>query len=251
MPKHIGLPVKVDAPPAPRLPFVVPMPSPSVSEHVFKNATNDASLTDAQIALATLRVAVERIHQGAVGIFGDETLPEAAKHVQSFDFAGRVIRPALVSADAAVAKLSREIETVRTKTNMPMAVRDSLATEIRTALSRMAPTDRMKAVLASTKPGADGSIASAAIAGPALLSGLEQTQHDHLRLTWANERFPDDVKRVRELEKALVHLQRGGQLALAYSISVADRPTVDKARASQQRALEAMGAANRPAPALN
>ena len=42
------------------------------------------------------------------------------------------------------------------------------------------------------------------------------------------------------------HLERAAKLTLEYSLQVADREIVDKAKASAQRAAEAIAEANRP-----
>ena len=241
------MPVKVDAPPAPRLPFVVPAPSPSVSEHVFIDKTNDPSLTDVKVALAGLRTAVEAVHRGATAIFADETKTEGAKHIESAQFAYKVTRPALMSSDTAVQRLNAEISAIKVRISTPPPVRDVLASEIRSRLAGMAAADRMKAILGSIKSG-DDAIAGAVLApgAPPLLSGLADAEREHVRLNWSVARHADEVARLKGLEAAMAHLERAGKLALSYSLAVADRSIVDRAKASAQRAAEAMAEANRP-----
>ena len=68
----------------------------------------------------------------------------------------------------------------------------------------------------------------------------------HVRASWSVARHPGDVKRIAALEKGMEHLERAAKLALEYSLQVADRGIVDKAKASAQRAAEAIAEANRP-----
>ena len=72
----------------------------------------------------------------------------------------------------------------------------------------------MKALLASTKPDADGLVASAALSGPAMLSGLEQNQFEHVRLAWANERHREEVARLGELEKGRRSFRKRGEIGV-------------------------------------
>ena len=145
MSKSIGLPVRAPDAPLQRLPFVPPMPSPSVSEHVLENKGRDPSIASVQDALGTLRVAVEQIREMAQGVHGDETMPEGAKHVRAFDAAVKIVKPALMTADAEVLRLSREVDAIKARIHAPLPVRDSLAGEIRAALSRMAPAENESA----------------------------------------------------------------------------------------------------------
>ena len=85
----------------------------------------------------------------------------------------------------------------------------------------MPPAERTKTVLASLKSGSDD-IVSACLGGPGLLSGMSETQHAHVRDSYAALRHPDTVKRIAALEKAMEHLERAAKLSLQYSLEVAD-----------------------------
>ena len=246
MPKdHISLPPKPEAPRPADHPFHVPAPSVSINENVFRNPDNDQSLVDVQVAIAGLRRAAETVQRGAVAIHQNEMKTEPARHAEAAEYAYKVTRPALMSSDAAVQRLAAEIAALKAKTTTPPPVRDTLASEIRAAIARMPQAERTKAVLASIKSGSDD-IVSACLGGPALLSGMSETQHAHVRASYAALRHPDTVKRIESLEKGMEHLERAGKLALKYSLEVADRSIVDRAKASAQRAAEAVAEANRP-----
>jgi hypothetical protein len=161
------------------------------------------------------------------------------------DEAFKVLKPALMATDTTAARLNSEIAALKAKTSNPPVIRDVLASEIRTVLRNMKPTERTKAILGVALDG-DDSFASAAIAAPAVLSGMTTTEHEHVRKSWGAVRYPDDVKRIEALEKGMEHLDRASALALNFSVSVADRTIVDKAVASQKRAAEAIAEANRP-----
>ena len=106
-----------------------------------------------------------------------------------------------MASDTATTRLNAEIAALKVRVSTPPAIKDGLAAEIRAALARMAPAERAKAALASIKAGEDA-IASACLGGPALLSGMSDTQQAHVRHDYAALRHPDDVKRIATLERA-------------------------------------------------
>ena len=170
---------------------------------------------------------------------------EPARHAEAFEFGFKVTRPALMSSDAATSRLAAEVAAIKTKIATPPPIRDSLAAEIRTAIRSAPPSERMKMIMRAIKDG-DYQIPAACIGGPSLLSGLKETDLAHVRATYSTARYPAEVKRIATLEAASTHLERAAKLALDYSLSVADRSIVDKAKASAQRAAEAIAEANRP-----
>lgn len=196
MPRKLGLPEKADS-----MPFVVPIPSPSINEGVFEDKTNDQSLADVKEAIAGLRRAVESVQRGAAAIHENEMKTPAARHAEATEFAFKVTRPSLMACDTAAQRLASEIASLRTKVTTPPLVRDVLASEIRARLASMAPAERMKAVMSAIKSG-DNQIASACLGGPAMLSGMSETEHAHVRLNWSVARHPGDVARIKALEKA-------------------------------------------------
>ena len=240
MPRKLGLPEKADS-----MPFVVPIPSPSIHEGIFEDKTNDQSLADVKEAIAGLRRAVESVQRGAAAIHENEMKTPAARHAEATEFAFKVTRPALMAHDTAAQRLASEIASLKTKVTTPPIVRDVLGSEIRSRLASMAPGERMKTVLGAIKSG-DDQIASACLGGPAMLSGMSDTELAHVRLNWSVARHPDDVKRIAALENGAEHLERAGKLALSYSLSVADRAIVDRAKETARRAAEATAEANRP-----
>jgi hypothetical protein len=160
------------------------------------------------------------------------------------DEAFKVLKPALMATDTTAARLNSEIAALKAKTSNPPVIHD--VARLRAARCfAMKPTERTKAILGVARDG-DDSFASAAIAAPAVLSGMTTTEHEHVRKSWGAVRYPDDVKRIEALEKGMEHLDRASALALTFSVSVADRIIVDKAVASQKRAAEAIAEANRP-----
>ena len=226
-------------------PFVVPDFSPSIDPAVFNNPDGDQSLSDVKGAIAGLRKAVEAIKRGAEAIHENEMKTPAARHAEATEFAFKVTRPSLMACDTAMTRLSSEIASLKTRATTPPLVRDVLASEIRARLASMVPGERMKAVMSAIKSG-DDQIASACLGGPAMLSGMSDTELAHVRLNWSVARHPDDVKRIAALEKGAEHLERAGKLALSYSLSVADRAIVDRAKETARRAAEATAEANRP-----
>lgn len=246
MPKgRIALPPTPEPPRPAYHPFVVPKPSVSVNENVFDNIDNDPSLHDVKQAIGALRIAVENVQRGCVALHQDEMRTEAARHQEALSFAFKVTKNALMSHDSAMARLNSELSALRAKVSQPAVIRDALASEIRTALRAMKPTERSSAILAAAKQG-DDSLASAVLNAPSMLSGMSMNEIANVRARWGSERFPDLVTRIAALEKAETHLERAGKLALAYSFEIADRQLVDKALATQRRAAEAVAAASQP-----
>ena len=246
MPKdHISLPPKPE-PARPAVhPFIVPAPSVSINENVFRNPENDQSLVEVQVAIAGLREAAEKVQRGCVAVHQNEMATEASRHAQALDFAFKVTRPALMASDTATARLGAEIAALKAKVATPPPIKDGLGAEVRAAIARQPPGERLKTVMRAIKGGGDD-LAAAVLGGPSLLSGLKDSDLAHIRATYSTTRHPAERKRIASLEKGMEHLQRAARLALDYSLQVADREIVDKAKASAQRAAEAMAEANRP-----
>ena len=223
--------------------FVPPLPSPSISENVFANPAGDPSLTEVQGALAACRSAVENARAGALALLANEMYSTGAKHVAADDFAFKCLRPALAATDRVAQRLAGEIRSLETKTAVPSPPRDVLAAEVRSRLSQMTPGARSKAVATSINDG-DDILVAALLSGPAMLSGATQAEVDHAREQWRRARLPDDCRRLDELRKAQVHLQRAGALTLAYQSKCSDPSIIAAAKESQRKADAAVAAAN-------
>lgn len=76
-----------------------------------------------------------------------------------------------------------------------------------------------------------------------MLSGMTQLEIDHTRELWRRKRLPAECTRIDELEKARVHLERGGSLLVSYSTKMADADIVQAAKASRDKANAAVAAA--------
>jgi hypothetical protein len=108
----------------------------------------------------------------------------------------------------------------------------------------MKPGDRLKAIMGAVRDG-DDTFASACLNGPAQLSGMSANEIAHIRRSWGSVRYPADVARIETLEKARTHLDRAAALTLKFSLEVGDGQLVAKAKASAERAAQAIAEASR------
>jgi hypothetical protein len=68
----------------------------------------------------------------------------------------------------------------------------SLATEIRSRLSRMDAAERGKAVAHAVAAGDEATV-PAILSGPAYLSGMSELEVEHARNGWVSRKFPDEL----------------------------------------------------------
>jgi hypothetical protein len=101
---------------------------------------------------------------------------------------------------------------------LPPAPKDAPAAlyhgEVRTALLKMTPTDRAKAIRAAIKTG-DDAFAAAVILGNTALTGLSQSERDALADEWRRTRHKDTIERMERLRNGLAEYDRLCALARA------------------------------------
>jgi hypothetical protein len=117
------------------------------------------------------------------------------------------------------------------------------AAEIRKVLAGMTQKDRLAATAKSMAEG-DDSLASAVLHASRYLSGLSELEQQHVRNQWCERRKPDELKRIKQLESDLVHLERAGKLVMAFQLKMSDQAIVaaaQKSRAAADAAIKAAG----------
>ena len=102
----------------------------------------------------------------------------------------------------------------------------------------------MAAINAAIDDGPAGdAVVEACLNAPSVLSGLSSTELEHARLQWRHKRYPDEVKRIAQLEKDAEHLARGGQIVVSWPAKCADPVVVAQAKASRAAAEKAIASA--------
>jgi hypothetical protein len=89
-------------------------------------------------------------------------------------------------------------------------------------------------------------VVEAALGASGFLTGLSTMEQDHIRQTWRQKRWPDEMKRIEQLESDAEHLARSGQIVVSYPTKCADPSVLATAKASLaavQKAIASAGAA--------
>ena len=94
----------------------------------------------------------------------------------------------------------------------------------------MSASERRTALSAALDGGED-SILGAVLRGPAMLIGMDQTEHDHLRLRWRQARHPEKAAKIERLSKALEATDTGGSLLMSFVERVAGTHDAQRAEA--------------------
>jgi hypothetical protein len=149
----------------------------------------------------------------------------------------RITNAALPAVDRARQHLKTEINKLRMKPTAPVtdnSVRSiHMAAELRSRLASMSQKDRLESIHHSINAG-DDSVVAAVLEGALILTGLSEIEREHVRETWRRKRLPDECKRIDQLEKDAVHLNRGGTLLMSYQRKMADQTIVTAAKASSE-----------------
>ena len=223
--------------------FPLPLPSPSMNELAIVNKEGDPLKYEMAEALRQVRISAENARAAAVAIHGDATRTPPAQHIEASEHVFRITNPTLKVVDRTLERVDAELRALRQKTNAPATPNSALAAEIRSTLRGLTDKAR-RAEVAKALGGPDGdSIVGSILSGPAILSGMAQLEIDHTREQWRRKRLPAECTRIDELEKARVHLERGGNLLVSYSTKMADADIVQAAKTSRDKANAAVAAA--------
>jgi hypothetical protein len=241
MPSH--LPPKRDL-----APFFIPLPSPSIHEGALGDVdASDGPRSFCQEALRALRLAAEKSRVATLAVHGDLTRSNGAQHVDAHRASYQISHQVLPLVDRAAETLRTAINGLKMKTQGPaedVSVRGNMqAAELRQLLAGMTQQARLAAISKSLAEG-DDSLAAAALHASRFLTGLSEIEQQHVRMQWAEKRRPAELKRIKQLESDLVHLERAGKLLIAFQQKCADQNIVlaaQKSRAAADAAVKAAG----------
>jgi predicted nucleic acid-binding protein len=111
-----------------------------------------------------------------------------------------------------------------------------------TIMTDKSGTERLEMIAKGLSEG-DDSLAAAALHASRFLTGLTEVEQEHVRQQWATRRQPEALARMKRLETDLDHLERAGQLLLAYQLKCSDPVILATARRNQDAARAAVAAA--------
>lgn len=146
--------------------------------------------------------------------------------------------------DSVIQKVANEVSEIEKHTFAPKPaanVADNmLHAEIRSSLAVMSREKRQEALADAIGNGED-EIISAALSGPALLTGLSPIERDALRQTWRQKRFPAELDRLKRIKKAEEDLMRGVDSLFGFRARIIPDPdSIAKAEASERAANEVL-----------
>lgn len=229
-------------------PFAIELPSPSIHELALGAVEgNDPTRLLVQEAIRSCRMAAERARVACLAIHSDMTLSNGGQHVQANEVSYKLTHAALPIVDRARENMQTAINALKKKTSGPVAETGMAAlmtaAEIRSILASMTPDNRMAAILTSMKEN-DDALACAALSTSQYLTGMTQLDQDRIRFEWAVLRKPDELERIKRLEKDMDALELAGKLLISFQRKCADQgivATAAKSRAVREAAVKSAG----------
>jgi hypothetical protein len=237
-------------PPKVTLSFAPPLISPSLNEGATADiAPGDTVRVRISEALRAGRLATENARAASVAIHSDTNATPGAASLQASEHAYKLTAAVLPNFDRAREALETEVSRLKAKTNAPVPDTSTranfMAGEIRTRLAGMDQSKRMAAITAAINEGPAGdAVVEAVLNAPSVLSGLSSLELDHIRQTWRHKRWPDEMKRIEQLESDARHLAVGGQIVVSYPTKCADPSVLATAKASLAAVQKAIAGAS-------
>jgi len=197
-------------------------------------------------ALKAVRIAAESTTAACRAVHADVTLSEGARHVAADQVSFKVTNRVLPLVDRANQNFLTE--TMRLKNKIAAPAQDTtvkginLSHEIRLFL-RDQPAVEKRNMIAKSLEAGDEQILSAIMSAPPMLSGLSESEVSGFRLMWQRKRWPDEMKRIMQLEKAAAAVNLGGQLLIGHQRKMAAPAIVAEAKKFQQASADAVRAA--------
>ena len=210
------------------------------TDPITRQRLPDATLTGLEDAMRLARSNAERAGRATAAILSNEMKTMPARQKQAKDENWRLFETASRQLDAAHAGATRAVEEQRKAIHGPARRGDPadviLEGEIRSRLAGMTPDDR-RAMLSKALASGDDAVVGAALAGPAMLSGMEDSaEREELRQRWQNARHPAEVDRLARLERALSDVERAGGLLVNYVMGLTDAEIIGRAERLEQEA---------------
>ena len=185
-------------------------------------------------AMASARRNAEQLAELATALRNDRTRTPEAQALELRKAAMSLGEKAARNLDGARQRVGEALKRIETETSAPPPPRDAVAlqieAELRSKLSALPASDRRAAIAAAIRSG-DDTIVGAVLRGPAMLSGMDQTEQDYTRLQWRQIRHPEKAARIDRLAKAIEATDTGGNLLMSYVERVSSSPDARQANA--------------------
>ncbi len=200
-------------------------------------------------AMASARRNAEQLRDLATAIQADRTRTPEASALELRRSALSLGEKGARTLDAARQRASEVLKRIEAETTAPPPPRDAMAlqieAEVRTRLAGMQASERRVLIEAAIQGGND-TIVGAALRGPAMLIGMDQTEHDLMRLRWREARHPEKAAKIERIVNALEAVDRGGNLLMSFVERVSNSSSAQRAQAqanATDTALQAIQAA--------
>jgi hypothetical protein len=245
MSKDVSLP----PPSVPKMPEV-PLSLAAASKLIEKHkAKGEDDILDAMVRGAdNLTEAAQHITQSASKILANVMQPQikrlsnARRRTKEIsDAANKKLTDTRDRIDAAIAKLEGA--------TLPSAPKDATAMiyagEVRTAIAKMKPDERIKACRDAVET-SDEPFIAAVITGSSMLTGMTATELEVVKDMWRRKHHSDTVERARRLRTAQAELDRQAALFTSWSGSlfVEQNAAITAAEKSAELAKAAMAEAS-------
>lgn len=176
----------------------------------------------------------------------DPTMMPAAKAIALRDRASKGLDAVIKRSDEVNQSIAGELARIKADLDRlptPASQVDSmLEGEMRAALARMTDEDRGKAIADSLE--GDQRVIAAALRGPAMLSGLRETQQGYWKTRWRESRDPAAVERLARLEEAKNAFDRSMDGVVDFYAAASNLEGIQQALQAQEmtaRALASVG----------
>jgi hypothetical protein len=247
--RDFGDELNISPPVRQTLSFAPPMISPSLHENAIADiAPGDGLRIRISEAIRAGRLATENARAASVAIHSDTNATPGAASLQASEHSYKLTAAVLPNFDRAREALETEVSRLKAKTNAPPADTSArgnfMATEIRQRLVSLDQTKRMTELAKAINAGPSGdAVVEAALNASGFLTGLSPAEQDHIRETWRHKRYPDEMKRIAQLEKDAAALNLGGQIVMTYPMKCADAGVLAEAKASMAAVQKAIAQA--------
>ena len=130
-----------------------------------------------------------------------------------------------------------EIDRIVKETSAPTST--PYDSEVRSSLKSMSQKDR-EATIENAIANGEDAVVAAILYGPAMLSGIPDSQRELYRERWRARRFPHELQRQRRLESAVKVLTGLSKFAMDHVLALTDAKAVRRAEQSEIEARAAI-----------
>jgi hypothetical protein len=200
----------------------------------------DHALDALKSAAAFGRSTAEKLLSANKAILADKLNTELSNAKRARDTAERMLESITKRIDSAVTVANTERNALLAKLSGPPkdVVSAGHAIEIRSALLRLSPSDRAKAI-AEALAEEDEALIASVLSASSLVSGVTKAEKALLKASWGQARYPGEINRAERLNDAIEDLLRGGRAAISLVASLSDGEKIAAAEKSAREAAEA------------